>query len=252
MRFATGLRLSRRHHILKRDILSLSITLGSFAVVLALLQLAFGIGGLNSSKFLNGFMASFTRTSVAYVIALMLALTLALTITATAKLEAALLPIFDVLQSFPSFALFPVLVHALAHSPETVIILVLVITMVWPILFSIVTALKNRREDLEEAASLFGAKGTKRLTHFTLPELMPAIVGGSIIGWGEGWEFIIGAELLVSVKWGIGGYLGELGQAQQNGLLALGITFLMLLLFILNRLIWLPLLRKVTRYQTET
>ena len=190
-------------------------------------------------------------TTVAYLIALIVAIFLALAITANRRAEDWLLPVFDVLQSFPSFALFPVLVAALRNRPETVIISVLVITIIWPILFTIIGAIKNRREDLEEAATIFGAVGWRRLTNFTLPVLMPAIVTGSIVGWGEGWEFIIGAELLVRVQTGIGVYLGLLGDAQQTGLLALGILILMLFLYLINRSLWLPLLHQTTQYESE-
>jgi NitT/TauT family transport system permease protein len=129
---------------------------------------------------------------------------------------------------------------------------VLIIAIIWPILFTIIGGIKNRREDLEEAATIFGAKGFKRLIYFTYPELSPSIVTGSIVGWGEAWEFIIGAELLVNARVGIGSYLGQLGNNKENLLLVFGILVLMILLFIINKLIWLPLLDKTTKYQSES
>jgi NitT/TauT family transport system permease protein len=250
MRYATHLRTSRRHHILKKPVTSSLIALMAFSLIITVFVFVFKFTPLNPTRFIDGILISLVRTSIAYLVSLVIALLLAFLITANRHAEAILLPIFDVLQSFPSFALFPVLVGALNNSPEVVIIAVMVITMVWPILFSIITGLKNRREDLEEAAKIFGATGTKKLLAFTLPELFPAIVTGSIVGWGEGWEFIIGAELLVHAQQGIGSYLGELGQ--NGGLLALGIALLMLFLFVINRLIWLPLLHQSTRYQVES
>lgn len=206
---------------------------------------------LNTHQVFVGLINSFWRVAAAYVIALIISLPLALLITVNDKVENLLLPIFDVLQSFPSFALFPVLVQALAGWPDIVIILVLVVTVIWPLLFSLISGIKNQREDLEEAATVFGAVGSKRFRHFTVPALMPSLITGSIVGWGEAWEFIIGAELLVHINSGIGSYLGQLGQTQQNQLLALGIVVLMLFLFIINKLIWLPLLHSSTKYQSE-
>lgn len=252
MRYTVPLRLSKRHHILKHHIHSSLVSLVVFVLGFIILLGFVGFSNLDLGRFVSGFFTSLARTSVAYVISLVLSVLFALIITSTKRLENILLPIFDVLQSFPSFALFPILVQALKDSPEAIIVFVLTITMIWPILFSIITGLKNRREDLEEAATLFGANGFKRLRHFTLPEIMPAIIGGSIIGWGEGWEFIIGAELLVHVNQGVGNYLGELGESQRGGLLALGIFLLMAFLFVINKFLWLPLLQKVTRYQTES
>ncbi len=241
-----------RRHALQRHWLSAAVVILAFGLVGSILVALTSQSQLDLNTLLTGFGASFLRVSIAYIISLVLAIALALLITANVRIEALLLPIFDVLQSFPSFALFPVLVAALAGAPEAVIILVLVITMVWPILFTIIGAIKNRRADLEEAATIFGAAGAKRFTHFTIPTLMPSIITGSIVGWGEGWEFIIGAELLVSVHVGIGHYLGVLGDNHQNSLLALGILILMFLLFTLNKILWLPLLHNVTKYQSDS
>lgn len=227
------------------------MALFGFAVVGALfLSLSQG-AHLNFSDFFVGFAYSLARTSAAYIVAFILAMVLALLMSANLWVENMLLPILDVMQSFPSFALFPVLVGALEHFPEVVIVSVLALEMIWPILFAVVGGFKNRREDLEEAATIFGASGWKRLRYFTLPELAPAIVTGSIVGWGEGWEFIIGAELLVSVHRGVGHYLGILGNSHQTALLATGIILLMLLLFVINKILWLPLLHNATKNQTE-
>jgi NitT/TauT family transport system permease protein len=119
-------------------------------------------------------------------------------------------------------------------------------------LFAIITGIKGRRTDLEEAATIFGAKGWRRLTKFTLPMLFPSIVSGSIVGWGEGWEFIIGAELLVNIQTGVGRYLGDLGKVGQENTLFYGIILLLIFLFIINKIIWLPLLHQSTNYQTES
>lgn len=222
-------------------------------LLLAIIVLIFVISfsNLNATQLIDGFIASFFRTSIAYLIALILAIIIALLITANEIIENIFLPFFDALQSFPSFALFPILVQALKNSPEFVIILILTITIIWPILFSIIGGMKNRRKDLEEAATVFGAHGIKRLFNFTLPILLPVIITGSIVGWGEGWEFIIGAELLAQANVGIGTYLGILGKNQQGLLLAFGILILMFLLFIINKFFWLPLLYRATQYESE-
>jgi NitT/TauT family transport system permease protein len=252
MRYSAPLHTSRRWHILKSRPLSGIISLLWLVGITLLILLFVHNAHLDPSQLFGGFLISLARTSTAYIIALVLSVGLALLLSTSSVVETLLLPFLDVMQSFPSFALFPVLMTALARAPEAVIIFVLTLEMIWPILFSIIGAIKNRQETLEEAATIFGARGWKRLTAFTLPELMPAIVTGSIVGWGEGWEFIIGAELLVHATKGIGSYLGLLGDTQQSNLLALGIVILMLLLFAINKVLWLPLLHRVTQYGSES
>ena len=251
MRYSANLRVSRRYNILKDRFGKSAVVPIFLALVFIISILIINFAHLSVEQLIGGFLVSLVRTSIAYLIALIFALIIALLITANQKFENILLPIFDVLQSFPSFALFPVLVQALRNSPEMVIISVLSINIIWPILFSIIGGIKNRREDLEEAATIFGATGFKRLIHFTLPLLFPSIVTGSIVGWGNGWEFIIGAELLVKVNIGVGSYLGNLGENQQDLLLAFGIVVLLLLLFIVNKIVWLPLLQKATEFESE-
>jgi NitT/TauT family transport system permease protein len=251
MRYSHLLQKSRKRHILKYRFSSGAISWAWIITSFLLIGFLFSFSSLDLKQVLSGFVVSLIRTTISYFIAVVLALIIALVITTNRWVEAVLLPIFDVLQSFPSFALFPVLIIALKNSPETIIILVLSVTMIWPILFSIIGGIKNRRQDFEDAAEIFGARGWKRFLYLEIPELMPVIVTGSIVGWGEGWEFIIGAELLVKTNIGIGTYLGFLGNNQENVALAFGIIILLMLLYVINRLIWLPLLTKVTSYSSE-
>ncbi len=250
MHYAIGLRTSHKPNILQRHLRSSLLQLAIILVVMVPLLVIIGFSRINPHLFLSGFLASFLRVAVAYLISLVLALLLAFLITTNRVVENFLLPIFDVLQSFPSFALIPILATTLARSPDLVVVAVLVIAMVWPLLFGIIGGLKNRRSDLEEAATMFGAQGIRRFYSFTLPELFPSIMTGSIVSWGNAWDLLIGAELLVTVTGGVGRYLGALGQQNQRGLLSLGIVAYLLILFIINKIIWLPLLSKATRYQT--
>lgn len=251
MRYSNILHTTKKHNVLKNRSKSIIISWIWIFFIVAILSFLINFSSLDSKELFKGFVASLTRTTIAYLISITLAIVFALIVTSSKFIEDLLLPILDVLQSFPSFALFPILIVALKNSPETIIILVLSITMIWPILFSIIGGIKNRRQDWEEAATIFGARGYKRLTHFTIPDLMPSIITGSIVGWGEGWEFIIGAELLVKTKVGIGSYLGILGNKQENAALAFGILILLVLLFVINKLIWLPLLNKASLNSSE-
>lgn len=242
MRYSHNLRvIRRRKHSLK---ISLIIT-----IVLAVLIVVLGFTALDAHQFFLGFFESLSRVAIAYIVSLLLALAITLLVTSQQKLEAISVPFLDVLQSFPSFALFPLLVLWFGRTAPVTII-VLVITMIWPILFTLLSARKQIREDLLEVAYVFGAKGTKFLHFVLLPLLFPALITGSIVAWGEAWEAIIAAEIIVQVS-GVGTYLAETGSTGNTPILLIGVFLLLALLFILNNYFWLPLLSLSTKYQQE-
>src|SRR5207302_11446990 len=142
------------------------------------------------------------------------------------------------LQSFPTFAVLPVLVFYFGHTSISVIE-ILIIAMVWPIMFSIISGIKEERRDQAEAAKVFGAKGWRHLFYYRLPMLRPFIMTGSIVSWGQCWDMIVGAEIIAKVT-GAGRFLGSLGENGHTGLLALGILVYLLLIFVINHLVWLP------------
>ena len=242
MRYTHNIKTLRK----RKHVLTISLT---FTVFLLLLILVLGFTTLDAKQFFFGFGESLTRVSMAYIVAVFLAMILTIFVSASHKIEAVSLPILDVLQSFPSFALFPLFVVWFGKT-AIVTIFILIITMIWPILFTLLTAQKQIKQDVNEAAKIFGATGWKYFYYVLLPLLFPAIITGSIVSWGEAWEAIIAAEIIVGVP-GVGTYLAQAGTNNQTHILVIGILLLLLLLFILNKYIWLSLLNTSTKQQQE-
>ncbi len=242
MRYTHNLRVIRKRKHANR--LSLFITL-----LVVVLILSLGFTKLNAQEFFLGFFASFVRVSISYVIALVISILLILFIRISSSIETASIPILDALQSFPSFALYPLFVVWFGRT-AIVTILILIAEMVWPILFSLLTAQKQIRPDLIEASEVYGARGYKYLVFVFFPLLLPAFVTGSIVAWGEAWEAIIAAEIIVRVP-GVGTYLAQAGNNHQANILIIGVLMLLAILFILNKYIWLTLLNISTKYQQE-
>lgn len=224
----------------------------SFIILVTAIVLMAGVAKtpLDMHKLLEGFVLSLGRVSAAYAICLLLSLVFGLLTVSSSKAEALLLPVMDLLQSFPTFAILPVLVYYFGHSSASVIV-ILVIAMVWPIMFSIISGVKEERRDQAEAAKVFGARGWKHLFYYRLPMLRPFIMTGSIVSWGQAWDTIVGAEIIAEVT-GAGRFLGSLGAKGQTSLLALGILVYLLLIFVINQLVWLPLLHRYTKYANES
>ncbi len=227
-------------------------SMASFALlgVIIVIMLASLRTPINAQLLFGGFVSSLYRVVVAYLISLVLGLVLGLITVANPALENILLPIMDLAQSFPTFALLPILVFHFGSSDISVII-ILVVAMLWPIVFNVISGVKEQRQDQAEAAQIFGAHGWRYFIYFRWPMLRPAVVTGSIISWGQAWDTIVGAEIIAGVA-GAGHYLGSLGGQGQGGLLALAIALYLLLIFAINQVFWLPLLHYYTKYQVES
>ncbi|MBI4451613.1 ABC transporter permease subunit [Candidatus Woesearchaeota archaeon] len=207
------------------------------------------VGNIDRSSLYLGIGASFLRMLAAYTVSLLIAIPASLLVTKSRKAEAFLMPVFDILQSMPGLALLPLAVLWLGKGNIAAIFL-LVTAMVWSILFSTVASLKSVREDLADAALIFGAQGWKRFLYFTLPAVFPAVMTGTIVAWGAAWEVIVGAEL-AGISLGIGTFLNTAADASNTRLLVIALVVLSAFIFLLNKFVWLPLLRESTQYQTE-
>lgn len=178
------------------------------------------------------------RVLVAYLIAATIAWVSAVLFYKGKRSHIAL-PIFDVLQSTPSFALLPIAV-ALFGSGETTITFFLVLAIIWPIFFSVLSSLKLIKHDWEEAVEIMQLNGFEYVRYFLWPVSRSGLITGSIIGLGDGWEALIATEIIMAVKNGLGSFF-TLAIKDTNTTL-LGVSAFLLLIFSINKLIWLPLL----------
>lgn len=179
------------------------------------------------------------RLFTAYVISVILAWILAASFY-QGRRAAIALPIFDLLQSFPTFAALPLAVLFLGASNSTVIFF-LILTIIWPILFSLIGSLKLIRRDWEEVAEISGLRGWSYLKNFLMPISFPGLITGSVIGLGEGWEALVATEIIVGKTSGLGSFFESF--STNTTITALGILGLLIVIFSINKLIWLPLLK---------
>ena len=178
------------------------------------------------------------RLFLAYIIAAVLGWLFAVSFYRGKRASVAL-PFFDVLQSFPTFALLPMVTLFWGKS-ELTIIFFLVITVIWPIFFTVVSQLKLLKSEWQEAVQVSGLRGTNYLKYYLWPASLPGLITGSIIGLGEGWEALVATEIIVNHPVGLGSFFQN--YSQHGVITALGIFGLLLLIFCVNKLIWLPLL----------
>ena len=181
---------------------------------------------------------SFFRIFIAYLVAPLLGW-IAAAFLYRGKRAAVALPIFDVLQSFPTFALLP-MVTLLWGASEITVIIFLVVTIIWPIFFSIVGSFKSMQQDWREAVRVMDLRGFAYLRYYLIPMSMPGFITGSIIGLGEGWEALVATEIIMHMKTGLGNFFEA--YAQNPAITGFGILGFLILIFCINKIIWMPLL----------
>ena len=209
---------------------------------------------------------SLSRLLVAYAIALSWTLGAGILIAKSQRLSRLLVPIFDIGQSIPATALFPLVVILLVdpfrNSPllgftlNLASVLLILTGMQWYLLFNIVGAVNSVPNDLLEATAAYRIRGGRFVKEILIPASFPAILIGSIQAWGGGWNALIVSEYIgpnANVP-GLGSFLVQatsknttLGTVEiYASLLVMTATVL-----IINRLVWRRFLRKADRYKFE-
>jgi NitT/TauT family transport system permease protein len=202
------------------------------------------------------------RLSMAYGIALAAAIGMGVLAAEHKKFAAIFFPLYDIGQGVPILALFPVLSLGLTQvlgnpriALELTCIIMLVLDMIWYMFLNIVSAVKNIPTEINEVGQLLGFKGLKRITHIVVPSILPAIVTGSILSWGTGWNTIIFAEYLPSTGLsvpGIGSLLDKAGYEYGNTVvLVLMLGVIAAIVLLMEGFVWRRLLRRFEKYHVE-
>jgi len=203
------------------------------------------------------------RLGIAYVISLSVALGMGILAAEHKKFATVFYPIYDIGQAVPILALFPVLFITLSRifggvvGLEMTAIVMLILDMIWYMFLNIVSAVRNIPDEIREVGKLFGFKGVKRITHIVIPSILPAIVTGSILSWGTGWNTIIFSEYMpygerIIELPGLGSYLDKTGYLYGNTVLLIFLLAIIASIVLsMEALVWRRLLRKFEKYRAE-
>lgn len=247
--------------------LLVAILILSFILLFVFHQLApqgplLNLDQLSFFDLISASLTTFYRLLIAYVFALILSIPLAILITGTPKLEKFLLPFFDTLQSVPVLAFFPVvvLIFIKVNFFEGAAIFVLFMAMLWNLVFSMIGGLKTIPQDIESAASVFGAKGIKKLWFITIPAIFPYIITGSLLAWAQGWNVLIVAEVLHNYipggrvsqdLFGLGSLMVNASYQGKNTVFLAALIVMMIVITLLNFFVWQKLLHLSERFKFD-
>ncbi len=202
------------------------------------------------------------RLLIAYILSLIIAVPLVLISTSYPKIEKFLLPIFDIFQSIPALAFFPVLVLLFIkyNLYELASIFILFMAMVWNLVFSMIAGLKTIPSDIKDVAIIYKAKGLKKLIFISLPAIFPYIITGSLLAWGSSWTIVIVAEVLHTYipngnisqdLFGLGSLLVNSAYLGNNFLFTVTLLMMVLMISLINFFIWQKLLKASERYKFD-
>lgn len=253
---------------LRQRVYTFLVIPGLLLVLVFVVISKFGLRGVSAQThvtwgfFITALLVTFTRILIAYAFALFLALPLAFLISHSPRAERVLLPLFDIIQSVPVLAFFPVIILFFVHYNlyNGAAIFILLITMMWSIVFSVVGGLRGIPSDIKDAAKVFGLKGWQYTDKILLPAVVPYIVTGSLLAWAGGWNIIIVAEVLHTYipgatssvdLFGIGSVLVSTAASGQQGDFFMALLVLIAFVGLLNFFVWQKLLKYAERFKFE-
>jgi ABC-type nitrate/sulfonate/bicarbonate transport system permease component len=238
--------IHRRHHIYKKY-WHVFIVLGLIILPVIFFSVFSQFIGVSATVVFADIGLSLVRLLVAYSIATLLGWLLAVAFY-RGNASTIALPLFDVLQSIPTFAALPLAILVWGKS-DLVVIFFLILAIIWPIFFSVMSSLKMVKHEYEEVLQITGIAGWDRIKYFLLPASIPGIITGSIVGLGDAWEALIATEIIVGLTTGLGSFFNT--YSGNSTITLFGILGLLMIIFSINKMIWLPLLEESHRHNEE-
>jgi NitT/TauT family transport system permease protein len=209
-----------------------------------------------------GLALSFLRVSAGVLLAVALAVPLAY---AAARLggqgRAVALSALQVLGSFPATAFFPLIALGMLRFGVDMdvgaVFMILTGTFLY-VMFNALSGAVAIPEEMNEAATVLGLRGTSYLRRVFVPAILPRLVTGCITAWGGAWnaiilsEYVIAGGKLYAVR-GIGAILDHATYVSGDGqVVALSLAAMVALIVLINRIFWDPLYERVAeRYKME-
>ncbi len=205
---------------------------------------------------------TFWRLLVAYVLALIASVPLALWANKSDTAERILLPTFDIIQSIPVLAFFPIVIAVFIQFGmyNGAAIFILFLAMLWNMVFSLIGGLRSIPADIKSAARVFGITKLSYLKKILLPASVPYLVTGSLLAWAQGWNIIIVAEVLHTYipggtasqeLFGIGSMLVNAAAGSQQELFVAAIVAMVIGIGLINFFVWQKLLHYAERFKFE-
>ncbi|CAM5217596.1 NitT/TauT family transport system permease protein OS=Castellaniella defragrans OX=75697 GN=HNR28_000285 PE=3 SV=1 [Castellaniella defragrans] len=152
-----------------------------------------------------------------------------------------------VLQSIPSIAWVPLFLILMGFG-NLPIIVVIALAAFFPAALSVMNATESVLQTHVSAARVMGAN-PDMLRRVYLPAVMPELITGAQLAFGNAWRALISAEMLIGFGQGLGRSLAYAGEtADMVGVMA-DILTIAILATLIDQVLLENIKRKVLRYQ---
>ncbi len=232
----------------------LEISIAVIIVTLTVLSAVALIKGIVHDEYvvLVSLITSFTRVWFVFAVALAVAIPLSVYLLFMSKRIEQYLLTFQILASVPATILLPLLVSALAHSPdhaELVAFSILFLSGIWYVLFGIFADRSYIQRWLFEVRNLFHVRGVNAWKNIYIKAILPGLITGGITAVAAEWNACIVAEyftssavsagtVITAVHTGIGVLLDTSLQAGNLTMMVLALINLTIMILILNKVVW--------------
>ncbi|CAM5202410.1 NitT/TauT family transport system permease protein OS=Castellaniella defragrans OX=75697 GN=HNR28_000285 PE=3 SV=1 [Castellaniella defragrans] len=153
-----------------------------------------------------------------------------------------------VLQSIPSIAWVPLFLILMGFG-NLPIIVVIALAAFFPAALSVMNATESVLQTHVSAARVMGANPWDMLRRVYLPAVMPELITGAQLAFGNAWRALISAEMLIGFGQGLGRSLAYAGEtADMVGVMA-DILTIAILATLIDQVLLENIKRKVLRYQ---
>lgn len=203
---------------------------------------------IQSSDFRSALSGSLTRLGFGYGFALLFGIGFGLVGAVLFFFREVLKSAIIILQSIPSIAWVPLFLILMGFGNMPIIVVV-ALAAFFPAALSVMNATESVLNVHVSAARVMGASRWDMLKRVYLPAVMPELITGAQLAFGNAWRALISAEMLIGFGQGLGRSLAYAGEtADMIGVMA-NILTIAILATLIDQVFLENLKRRVLRYQ---
>jgi len=197
---------------------------------------------------LVGILFSLGRVSLAAALAIAWSIPLSIAIYRHRRLEGVIIPLFQIIASFPATVLMPLIAVAIMEVGlplELGALAMILLGTQWYMFFFIFRGVMGTPSEMEEVCGALGFSGFQRFRHLYLYSMLPSMLMGCIVTFGGGWNTLVVAERMAidGFIWevenpGIGKILSTATSSGDLAALIAATVWMSAFIVLLNRLLW--------------